>query len=228
MKLLVIDTAANLCAVSVFETDGAVERGRSVRDIGKGHAEQLMSVITEALAASGTVYAGLGGIAVVVGPGSFTGVRVGVSTARGLSLALGVPAIGVTTLDGLADEFRRDNPGIAVLVAIEAGRDGVYAAVYDEFANMRYGPVVITMLEAARLAQTYSPVAITGSAAIAVASASDSVDRRIGGTSATADLLTYARLAASRPMDAGKPKPLYLREPDAKPQAGFILPKQAG
>ena len=104
MKLLAIDCAANLCAACVYDAAAGKELGRSVRDLGKGHAEHLMAVIDEALKAGGTDYAGLGAVAVSVGPGSFTGLRVGVSAARGLALALKIPAIGVTTLEALAAE----------------------------------------------------------------------------------------------------------------------------
>ena len=100
MTILAIDTSASLCAAAVF--DGELELGRSVIDIGKGHAEHLMGVIEAALAAANVTYAGMSRIVVAIGPGSFTGIRVGVSTARGLALALGVPAIGISNLDAVA------------------------------------------------------------------------------------------------------------------------------
>ena len=89
-----------------LDADAGVELGRAVLDIGKGHAEILMDVIAEALGAAGIAFAGLGAVAVSVGPGSFTGVRVGVSAARGLALALKIPAVGVSTLEALAAETR--------------------------------------------------------------------------------------------------------------------------
>jgi tRNA threonylcarbamoyl adenosine modification protein YeaZ len=105
MKVLAIDTSANLCAACVKDTG---ELGRAVRNLGKGHAEHLMAVIDEALSAAATTYAELELIAVAVGPGSFTGIRVGVAAARGLALALKIPSVAVTTLD-LSDywEYRR-------------------------------------------------------------------------------------------------------------------------
>src|SRR5690606_26839604 len=110
MRLLAIDTAANLCAACVFDTD-AGELGRAVLDLGKGHAEHLIGVIDDALKAAGTAYDDLDAIAVSVGPGSFTGVRVGVATTRGLELALKVPAVGVSTLEALEYERRDAEPG---------------------------------------------------------------------------------------------------------------------
>ena len=86
MTLLAIDTSASLCAAAIF--DGDRELSRSVLDLGKGHAEHLMAVIDRALKTAKLGYDALQAIAVAIGPGSFTGVRVGVSTARGLALAL--------------------------------------------------------------------------------------------------------------------------------------------
>ncbi|HEY4192454.1 MAG TPA: tRNA (adenosine(37)-N6)-threonylcarbamoyltransferase complex dimerization subunit type 1 TsaB, partial [Mesorhizobium sp.] len=127
--ILAIDCSASLCAASVHDEAANVELGRCVLDLGKGHAERLMAVIADALKAGGVNYAGLSTIAVSVGPGSFTGVRVGVSAARGLALALKIPAIGVTTLEALAQQARQAFPGRAVLVALDGGRDEIHAAL---------------------------------------------------------------------------------------------------
>jgi tRNA threonylcarbamoyladenosine biosynthesis protein TsaB len=227
MNLLAIDTAANLCAACVLDTESGHELGRVVRDIGKGHAEQLMDVIEETLRVSGTDYAGLGRIAVATGPGSFTGVRVGVSAARGLALALKIPAVGVTTLEAIAEESRRAFPRRPIMPVIDARRDELYAAVYDEFGKLLFPPAVVEPREAAGLARKYRPV-LAGSAAamVAEAAAPDALDK--GSLLATADIGIYARLAAVRNPDGEKPKPFYLREPDAKPQAGLILPRSPG
>ncbi|WP_292249424.1 tRNA (adenosine(37)-N6)-threonylcarbamoyltransferase complex dimerization subunit type 1 TsaB, partial [Mesorhizobium sp.] len=115
-----------------YDAAAGRELGRQVLDLGKGHAEHLMAVIDAALKAAGTGYAGLDAIAVSVGPGSFTGLRVGVSTARGLALALKIPAIGVTTLEALAAEAAASFPGRAVLAALDAGREEIHVAAYDK------------------------------------------------------------------------------------------------
>src|SRR5262245_16487628 len=132
MKTLAIDCAASLCAACVYDADAGKELGRQVLDLGKGHAEHLMAVIEAALAHGGVAYRDLDAVAVSIGPGSFTGLRVGVSTARGLALALKIPAIGVTTLEGLAAEAAATFPGRAVLAALDAGREEIHAALYDK------------------------------------------------------------------------------------------------
>jgi tRNA threonylcarbamoyl adenosine modification protein YeaZ len=224
MNILAIDCAARLCAACVYDAAASKELGRSVLDLGKGHAEHLMAVIADALKQSGINYPDLGAIAVSTGPGSFTGVRVGVSTARGLALALKIPAIGVTTLEALAQEGRKQFPGRAVLAALDAGREEIHAAFYDEAANLRYGPTVTTLPEMIEMATAHASV-LTGTAAEKIAEAAGG-PFDFGPLSATADIAVYARLAVAK--GAGeKPHPVYLREADAKPQAGFVLPRSS-
>jgi tRNA threonylcarbamoyl adenosine modification protein YeaZ len=106
MNLLAIDCSASLCAACVYDAQTDKELGRAVLDLGKGHAEKLMAAVGDALKEAKVGFPDLGAVAVSVGPGSFTGVRVGVSAARGFALALKIPAIGVTTLEALAAEAR--------------------------------------------------------------------------------------------------------------------------
>jgi tRNA threonylcarbamoyladenosine biosynthesis protein TsaB len=225
MIILAIDTSANLCAAAVWETNVG-ERGREVRDIGKGHAEQLMDVIELALSAATLTMADLGAIAVSVGPGSFTGVRIGVAAARGLALALKVPAIGISTLEALAEEALAGHADREVLALIDAGRDQVYAAGYRADGTTTLPPIEMGFKDVVALAAAGNLV-LTGSAAEAVARAAGTA-LDIAGNRRTADIATFARLAARRDgAVAERPKPLYLRGADAKPQTGFALPRKA-
>ena len=224
MKLLAIDTAANLCAACVFDADSG-ELARAVRDVGKGHAEILMDVIAEALAAADIAFAGLSAVAVSVGPGSFTGVRVGVSVARGLALALKIPAAGVSTLEALAFEARALIGDKPVLTVIDGGRDGIYAAVYNSFGMIAYAPVVAQLDKIAELAVDGVSV-LAGSAARRVAESIPSRSFLFGPELPTADIATYAKVALASGFAGGKPHPLYLRAPDAKPQAHLSLPRR--
>lgn len=224
MKLLAVDSAANLCAACVWDTAAGHELGRSVADIGKGHAERLMATIAEALQAAGADYSELGSLAVSTGPGSFTGVRVGVSTIRGLALALKIPSIGVTTLDAIAAEAGDAFPNRPIMVAIDAGRGELYVALYDAAGKMSYDACVLSFADALAVAVDAAPV-VCGTAAEKIAQAAGPLALDTGLATATADIATFARLAALRGPSPHKPAPDYLREPDAKPQSGFILPR---
>lgn len=226
MNLLVIDCSANLCAACVFDTDTdtGVERGRAVEDIGKGHAERLMAVVADAMRQADVAFAGLGAIVVSVGPGSFTGIRVAVSAARGFALALKIPSIGVSVLEALAAEARAELGKQNVLAVLTSGPDHVQAAGYDALGRVWHDPEIMTIGQAAELAQR-SDTALAGTAARSVAGVLPDWNPAIAAERAAADIVTYARLGAARGFGGEKPRPLYLREPDAKPQAGFILPR---
>ena len=117
-----------------------------------------MSVVETALTESGTTFSEIGAIAVSIGPGSFTGVRVGVSAARGFALALNIPAIGVTTLEAIAAETRDTFGARTVMSALDAGRDEINAAIYDGQGMLLEGPSVTSLHEAVGLATAFSPV----------------------------------------------------------------------
>lgn len=221
--LLTLDTCASLCAASV--SNAGRELGRCVRDIGTGHAEQLMDVIAAALAAAGKEYRDLTGIAVAVGPGSFTGIRVGVSTARGLALALKIASTGVGTLDAIAEEARALFPARGILVAIDARREEVYTAAWDADGTMVAPPAVTSLADAVALRASLADPVLAGSAVPALVAAAGGA-HDVASTMATADIAAYARLAHRRGFSAERPRPLYLRAPDAKPQAGFVLPRR--
>jgi tRNA threonylcarbamoyladenosine biosynthesis protein TsaB len=224
MKLLAIDTASVICAACVYDTVARQEDGRAVLDLGKGHAEHLMAVVGDAMQGAKITFPELDAVAVSIGPGSFTGVRVGVAAARGLAMALKVPAIGVTTLEALAAEARQRFGDVTVMSALDAGRGEINAAVYGETGATLVEPTVMTLDEAVLLARRRSTV-VVGSAGPRIAVELPAV--KTGSTSATADIGYYAAIAAGRDAGGEKPRPLYLRGADAKPQAGFVLPRQA-
>ena len=222
MIVLAIDTASALCAACVYDSDAGKELGRSVLDLGKGHAEHLMGVVNDAMAEAGVDFPALDRIAVAVGPGSFTGVRVGVSAARGFAMALKIPAVGVTTLEAIAAETRERSGARKVMAALDGGRGEVHLAVYDEAGALLFGPVATTLQGAAAIAREHLPL-LVGSASATVAEQAGA-GLETGASGSTADIAVYARLGAIK-VAGERPKPLYLRDADAKPQAGFVLPR---
>jgi len=211
MIVLAIDTAGVDCSAAVYDSDSGAVLGQASETIGRGHAEKLMEKIDAALAEAGLPLEAVERVAVTVGPGSFTGIRVGVAAARGLALALGIPAVGVSTLAVLAAAKTGDAP---VVVAIDAKRGEVYLQPFEEMRAI--GQAVIGSIEDARDLVGKLGARVTGSAA-----------PLLTGDDAEAQpdhfpIAIVAELgAAGDPI--GKPKPLYLRGPDAKPQAGFAI-----
>jgi len=223
MILLAIDTASSQCAACVCDAAAGRELGRSVLDLGKGHAEHLIGVVHDALDVAGVTFRQLEKIAVSVGPGSFTGVRVGVAAARGFAMALKIPAVGVTTLEAVAAQAREGAGAKTVMAALSGGRGEIHLAVYDAAGATLFGPVATTVEGAAAIAREHRPLLAGSAAAMVAEEAGSGLAIGLAGAT-TADIGVYARLGAAKAAGE-KPKPLYLRDADAKPQAGFVLPR---
>src|SRR6201989_2956746 len=129
MLILAIDTALDACAATVLDTDAEKSIAQESQPMKRGHVEALIPFIARVMKESGLPFAALDRIAVTTGPGSFTGLRVGLSAARGIALAAGKPGVGLTTLTAYA------RPGVArdseqpVISAIDARHDHVYFQV---------------------------------------------------------------------------------------------------
>jgi N6-L-threonylcarbamoyladenine synthase len=215
MIVLALDTAGVDCAVAVYNSDGDSVLGEVTETIGRGHAERLMTILDEALAKAGLGLDAVDRIAVTIGPGSFTGIRVGVAAARGLALSLQIPAIGVTTLETMAAAALKQAPGRPVLAARDAKRDEIYLQTFDEHGAPTGEAQALSVDEARALADGFDGT-ITGSAVPLLKNepANDRPD--------SFPIALVARLGALKPV-GDKPKPLYLRGPDARPQAGYAV-----
>ncbi|WP_312468759.1 MULTISPECIES: tRNA (adenosine(37)-N6)-threonylcarbamoyltransferase complex dimerization subunit type 1 TsaB [Brucella] len=227
MKILALDTASSWCAAAVYDSGTDTVLAEISENIGKGHAEVLMDYIEQAMTQSGIAMAKLDRVAVNVGPGSFTGVRIGVSAARGFALALDRPALGVSAFDALASEIAVSHPGHPVLVLLEAHRGEIYAQAFGADAVAITGPMVLAREEALALIQQQSSETILAGSAAAALNETLAGSFSVARVEPTARIGTYAKLAAlHEPGEA--PKPLYMRGPDVKPQTGFALPRKAG
>jgi tRNA threonylcarbamoyl adenosine modification protein YeaZ len=193
----------------------------------RGHAEALMPLIARVMDLAEAEFAGLDRISVTTGPGSFTGLRVGISAARGIALASGKPAIGLTTLTAFAAPHIAEDDTTNVVAAIDARHDNVYLQIFGIGGRTLVAPRVSPLREAVRAAMT-GPARLVGSAAHLLAAAwPKNVEPPILIEQRSApDIAWVARLGAAAAAGYGPPKPLYLRAPDAHPQDGARLPRR--
>lgn len=213
MKLLALDTAMAACSAAVIDIGHATPLARGFVPMERGHAEALAPMIEQVMSEAGSSFSDIQRIAVTTGPGTFTGVRIGLAMARGLGLARGIPVIGIDTLTAIAANDGSDAP---LLVVSDARNEEVYAALFDAARTIRQPPAVMSREQANELAPEGCHV--IGSAAAAVVAAGGRRDLVISRSSALPDAAVFGRLGAAG--EAGPaPSPLYLRAPDAKPQA---------
>lgn len=217
MRLLAIDTALDACSVAVLDQDGGQARVTSACEIlGRGHAERLMAMIGEVMAEASLPFAALDRIVVTAGPGSFTGLRVGLSAARGIALVVGAPAVGIGTLDALADMAREEAvEPCPVFAVLEAKGPEIYGQGFDADGTPLAAPAAIA---AADFGRDLPPRALlAGGGAAKVVAACGRTDLRVAHEAAWPDIAAVVRLGAQADPLAHPPEPLYLRAPDAAP-----------
>ena len=227
MRVLAIDTALEACSAAVLDTGRRGIAASETIAMARGHAEALMPLIARVMDIADVEFAALDRIAVTTGPGSFTGLRVGISATRGIALAAGKPAIGLSTLAGFAAPLIAEDDSTHVVAAIDARHDNVYLQVFGIGGRTLVAPRIATLRDAVRAAMT-GPARIVGSAANLLAAAwPRGVDQPIAVEQCAApDIGWIARLGAAATDGSGPPKPLYLRAPDAQPQDAARLPRR--
>lgn len=211
MIVLAIDTALEACSAAILDGD-LVLASRS-EPMPRGHQERLAALVRELMAQGGADFAALASIAVTVGPGSFTGLRVGMAFAKGLGFALGIPVVGVGTLEALAAS-EAGVGGVNVGV-IDARRDQVYVQPFasagpladPEAMEVEAAASMLISIAAGRGLRLIGP----GAAILEPRIAAAEVFTRAG-----ADPAVVARLAGGRDPAVHPPEPLYLRAPDAR------------
>ena len=198
MKLLALDTATPFVVVAAYDGERGWDR---VCETPMKHGEQVAPLIRDVLADAGWRPADLTGIAVGVGPGPFTGLRVGLMTARTMGFALNIPVHGICTLDVIALDAGVPGP---VTVVTDARRKEVYAARYDADRARISGPEVVRPGDLESVGTVIGP----GTGLYPTVFPADHGPARPSA-------ITMARavhLGQVQPLD---PEPLYLRRPDA-------------
>ena len=218
MLVLAIDTALDACAAAVLDTDAAKIIAQESQAMKRGHAEALMPLIARVMKASGVAFTALDRVAVTKGPGSFTGLRVGLSAARGIALAAGKPVVGLTTLTAYAAPFVGEKSEHPIISAIDARHDHVYFQVVSGDGGSLVKPKVAPIAEALDAARFGAPH-LVGNAARILADRwpSDAPPPFRVDVQPAPDISWVAWLGAAVNPETAPASPYYLRAPDAEP-----------
>jgi len=198
--ILAIDTSTGPCSVAVWGNERITAYVENIKPVMQ--SKSIVPMIEDALTQSGITYRDLACVVSTVGPGSFTGIRVGLATARGIAFSAGIPCAGYTTLDVLA---HATGSAGRVLAILNAGKGEWY---YQEFSGSvpLFAPRVGVLEDAVA---TTAPITVSGNADISISGFT-----HCGTTFPRADAL--AALAANAAANAQELRPYYIREPDAK------------
>lgn len=227
LRVLAIDTALGACSACIWQAGDAEPLARESILMERGHAEALLPLIDRLSSQVEGGFSSLDRVAVTVGPGSYTGLRVGIAAARGIGLAAGIPVIGVATLSAfLAPLMATERRGLFT-AAIDAKHGQIYIQAIAPGGRTIIPPSLMGYRDAIRLLGS-GPLLVTGSAAAMLAAEAriQGVEALVSDVSAAPDIAWVARLGAIADPNQALPKPLYLREPDAKPQTSARIARQ--
>ncbi|MDP9195605.1 MAG: tRNA (adenosine(37)-N6)-threonylcarbamoyltransferase complex dimerization subunit type 1 TsaB [Pseudomonadota bacterium] len=212
MKILAFDVTLSACSVAVMNGDSGV--AQTLKE-GHSQARDLVPLVQQVMEKAGVAYPDLNAVGVTTGPGSFTGVRLGLSAARGFGLALGIPVIGISTFDAIAasvpDSVRHGRP---LLVVIDSRRSDVFVQMYGTDGQPQGQPLVLGESTAQTLLD--HPLFLAGDGAVRAKELLPGHHTEILENITAPDPAAIARLAAQR-LPAAKdwpPVPLYMRGAD--------------
>ena len=218
MRILAIDTALDACAACVATDASDDLLAEESLPLARGHAEALLPLVERVMARVEGGFPSLSRVAVTVGPGSYTGLRVGLSAARAVGLAARIPVVGVTTLSALLAPQLALNGDDLIVAAIDARHGAVYLQAMSVAEGVVITPRHVGLEAAAGLLSTRRTV-LTGSGAPALAAAARAagLSPEVAETGAP-QIAWIASLGLVADPDQALPRPLYLRGPDARPQ----------
>src|ERR1700677_4473240 len=218
MRILAMDTSCGAASAAIYDDVARATLARETAVMAIGHAEALGPMIERCMRAVDGGFATIGRVAVCVGPGSFTGIRVGVAMARAIALTLEAPIVGVSTLVGLAGPLLQEpRPGL-IVPAIDAKHGNVYFQMFEPAGRPMFAPRVASLRDVIR-AIGAGPARFTGDAAGPMADAAQraGLEFDLSDAAGHPDIVAVARIGLSADPTASPPRPLYVKPPDAHP-----------
>ncbi len=227
MRILAIDTALGACSACVLDAGEAQPLVSEQLAMDRGHAEALMPLVERVMNAVEGGFSSLDRVAVTVGPGSYTGLRVGVSAARAIAFAAGIPSVGVTTVAACAAPLIGREPGRVIAAALDARHGQVWFQALSAEGKPLVSLRQVSYRDAAR-AIGAGPVSLVGSSALAVANEAWAIglDAVVVDSARAPDIAWVARLGLIADPETAPPRPLYLKAPETTPQDKARLPRR--
>jgi tRNA threonylcarbamoyladenosine biosynthesis protein TsaB len=218
MIVLGIDTALEACSVGLATGDPSAAILRS-ETIGRGHAERLFGMIQEVMAEAGLGFDAIDRFAVTIGPGSFTGIRVGIAAVRGFALVSGAPAVGFSTLAVHAESARAQAGDRPVLAALPAKGGELFAQLFGPGGEELSEPALGAPEAFAAIAQDAGAM-LAGAGAPAIAEVA--CELTVVHDRSAPDIGALLALSVRGQGRVTPPRPLYIKPPDAVPAAPMI------
>lgn len=227
MRILAIDTALAACAACVLASGEDVPAAHESIAMERGHAEALLPLVDRVVSSVAGGFASLDRVAVTVGPGTYTGLRVGISAARAIGLAAGIPVVGVTTLSALLAPLVGPEHRRLAAAAIDTRHGHVYFQAVAPGGRSIVAAGLLPIRDAVRLIGS-GPVVLTGSGAplVAAEALACGVDATVYDAPVAPEVALVAKLGLVADPAHALPKPLYLRGPDARPQDHARIARQ--
>jgi tRNA threonylcarbamoyladenosine biosynthesis protein TsaB len=227
LRVLAIDTALGACSACVLAPADAAPLARETILMERGHAEALLPLVDRVVSQVEGGFSSLTRVAVTIGPGSYTGLRVGIAAARAIGLAAGVPVVGVSTLAALLAPLMAGETRRVLVAAIDARHGQLYLQAAAPGGRTIIPPALMGLRDAVRMLGS-GPLILTGSGAPALAADAwgQGIEAIIADAPPAPDISFVARLGALADPAQALAKPLYLRGPDARPQDAARIPRR--
>ena len=218
MRILAIDTSCGAASVAVLESGLAEPLAVLSRPMARGHADALAPMVEETMRGVDGGFASLGRIAVATGPGSFTGIRVGLAMARAMGLALAIPVVGVSTLAAFAAPLLSQPRAGIIAAAIDARHGSVYFQLFEASGRPLGPPRCDTAWECVR-AIGAGPAWLAGDAAAIVANEAHraGLPYDLDAVRDAPDIVALAWMGLALDPSISPARPIYVKPADARP-----------
>ena len=229
MRILAIDTSCGAASAAVYDDVLRKMLAQETIAMAQGHAEALGPMVQRVMSQVEGGFATIGRVAACIGPGSFTGIRIGLAMARAIALTIEAPVIGVTTFVAFAGPLLAEpKPGV-IATAIDAKHGQVYFQLFEATGRPILAPMIASLRDVVRVIGA-GPARLAGNAAPMLAEEAERTGLVFDASEASAypDIVSIARVGLAADPEAFPARPLYVKAPDAHPSAGDAIARTEG